>query len=441
MQSKKWKSKIGFILAASGAAVGLGNIQRFPYVVANYGGGAFLAVYLLCILLLGIPLVLAEFSLGRLFQKNPYRVFKESLPQGKFWHGLSFLPIMIPFFIFTYYLVISGWTASFTVLNFFDVVESMDEVTSSPVITLFSTFFCLSLLCWVASYGVNKGVEALSFFLMPILFLFLIFLAVHSLFLEKSFEGLKFFLKADWSKVDGKLFVFAAGQAFFSLCIGEGVLLTYGSYVSKKESLVSSALSMILFDTLVAFLSGLIIFPALFTFGFDLNQDSTLVYKVMPEIFSLLPFGKWLSLCFFLILCFAAITTCLALMEVVVNFFCENFSLSRKKSVMYFFLLSLFPCLLVSLSKGVSPYLSSLKVESLGLRSLFDILDFVYGNLGMLFCGLMVAFIAGYCKKEDLKKEIQKGSLISDKLVGIWFFLLTYLAPVTIFLILLFNFF
>ena len=440
-QGLSWKSKIGFILAASGAAVGLGNIQRFPYVVANYGGGAFLAFYLLFVFVLGIPLVLAEFSLGRFFQTNPYRVFRDSLPKGKIWALVSSLPILIPFFIFVYYLVISGWTVSFTVLSFVGSVSSLEEITGNVGISFGSSFVLLGLLSFVVYKGINKGIETLSKVLMPLLFVLLIALAINSLCLEKGLEGLKFFLTPDWSKVDAKLLIFAAGQAFFSLCVGEGVLLTYGSYVSKKENLVSSALAMVFFDTFVAFLSGLIIFPALFAFGFDLNQDTTLIYKVMPHIFSQWAYGSWLSLAFFLTLCFAAVTTCIALMEVVVNFMCETFSWSRLRSVLTFFFICLIPSYFVSLSKGVSPFWSNLSFEYFGLKGLYDLMDFFCGSLGMLVCGFFVAMIAGWIKLPEVKQELALGSSINPLILKVWGLFVRYLAPLLILFLLLSNFF
>lgn len=438
-RSQAWKSKLGFILAASGAAVGLGNIQRFPYVVAHYGGGAFLLMYLLFILLLGVPLVLAEFSLGRYFQKNPFAIFKENFPRGKFFTLLSLLPILIPFFIFSYYVVITGWTFSFTLFHFLDSATTFDSVTASPIVSLGSAVSLLALISVVVGLGVNSGIETLSKVLMPILFLLLIFLAVNSLLLENSWEGLRFFLRVDWDQIDGKLLIFSAGQAFFSLCVGEGVLMTYGSYVSKEDNLVSSALSMVFFDTFVAFLSGLMIFPALFSFGMSLDQGSTLIFKVMPEIFSTFSYGKFLSLAFFLSLCFAAVTTCIALMEVIVNFLSETFSWSRLRSVFCFNALVLLPMVVSCFSKGASPFLS--EMEFFGVTGFLDLMDFIWGDLSMLFCGLLVALLVGWKLQDKMKKELAHGSSLSESTLNLWSILVAYVAPLSILSIFFFNFF
>lgn len=438
--SQSWKSKIGFILAASGAAVGLGNIQRFPYVVANYGGGAFLLVYLLCVVLIGIPLILAEFSLGRYFRKNPYFIFKENLPSNKFFKVVSLFPILIPFFIFSYYLVISAWTFSFTTSTALGLGNSISDITSNPMISVLSTLFFLLLVSFIVSLGINRGIESLSKILMPLLFAFMLLLAFNSLLLENSFEGLKFFLQPDFNKIDGKLFIFAGGQAFFSLCVGEGVLMTYSSFVSKRENLFSSALSIAFFDTLVAFLSGIIIFPALFSFGFSLDQDSTLIYNIMPQIFSQLPYGWGLSICFFLILCFAAITTCIALMEVVVTYLCETYKFSRFISILIFMGFTLLFSLPISLSKGSSELFSHMRIESFNLVGLYEIMDFIWGNVAMLICGLLVAIICGWKINQKVKEEILLGSEVHPLWVDIWSLLISYLCPVLIFLILLFNF-
>lgn len=437
-RSQSWKSKIGFILAASGAAVGLGNIQRFPYLVAQYGGGAFLLTYLLFVLLLGIPLVLAEFSLGRFFLKNPFEIFQKNFPKGKFFSCLSALPILIPFFIFSYYVVITGWTFSFSLFYFLDNSTTFDSVTSNAGLSIGASVSLLVLVSSIVILGVNSGIETMSKIVMPMLFLMLIFLVINSLLLEKSMEGLRFFLRVDWSKIDAKLFIFAAGQAFFSLCVGEGVLMTYGSYASKKDNLVSSALYMVFFDTFVAFMSGLMIFPALFSFNMSLEQGSTLIYKVMPEIFATFAYGKALSLAFFLTLCFAAITTSIALMEVVVNFFVEKFGCSRVKSVFLFNGLVFVPMLIASLSKGVSSTLSDFQI--LGVTGFMDVMDFFWGNLAMLFCGMLVAFLVGWKLSSEMKKELSHGSFLSECSLKFWLFLVAYVAPLSILLIFCFNF-
>ena len=438
--SSLWQSKLGFILASAGAAVGLGNIQRFPYIVANYGGGAFLFVYLLCVLLIGIPLILSEFSLGRLFKKNPALIFEESLPQNKFFKFISLLPILVPFFIFSYYLTMSAWTFSYTCSSVLKGGHSINDITSNGAVSLASTLGLLVLISLVLLKGVNKGIESLSKILMPLLFVFMVALSINSLMLDNASEGLKFFLTPDFSKIDAKLFIFASGQAFFSLCVGEGVLMTYGSYTSKKDNLFSSTLSIAFFDTIVAFMSGLIIFPAIFSLGLPIEQGPTMIFDMMSKIFMSLPYGHLFLVCFFLVLCFAAITTCLALMEVVVNYLSETFLWNRKQSILIFCAASLFLSLPISLSKGAVSFLSEMKLESFNITGLYEIMDFVWGTLGMIICGLLVAYIVGWKLAKITQKEVYQGSNLSPFVIKTWSYLVRYLCPVVILLILYFNF-
>ena len=268
---------------------------------------------------------------------------------------------------------------------------------------------------------------------MPLLFIFMILLCINSFTLENSYEGLKFFLSPDFSKIDAKLFVFASGQAFFSLCVGEGVLMTYGSYTSKKDNLVSSSFSIASFDTIVALMSGLIIFPALFSSGHaNAEQGPTMIFDLMSKIFKDWPFGHFFMICFFLVLCFAALTTCIALMEVVVNFLSETYSWSRKKSLVIFSVVALIFSLPISLSKGALPFLSNIQIKAFGLVGLYEIMDFVWGSLGMIICGFFVAYIAAWKLGSETRAEICQGSSLSERFAKAWTLLVRYLCPLTI---------
>lgn len=423
---------MGFILASAGAAVGLGNIQRFPYIVANHGGGAFLFVYLLCVLLIGVPLILSEFSLGRLFRKNPALIFAENLPKGKIFKALSMLPILVPFFIFTYYVTMSAWTVCFTGAALVQETPKISLITSNLGLSITATITLIAVLSFIILRGINKGIESLSKVLMPLLFIFMILLSINSLMLDKASEGLKFFLQPDFSKIDAKLFIFASGQAFFSLCVGEGVLMTYGSYTSKEDNLVSSSFSIATFDTIVAFMSGLIIFPALFSLGYPVEQGPTMIFDMMSEIFKKLPFGHFLMTSFFLVLCFAAITTCLALMEVVVNYLSETFSWARKKSIIVFASMALIFSLPISLSKGASCYLSNLSIKAFDLKGLYEIMDFIWGSLGMIVCGFVVAYVVGWRLPQKAAAEIKLGSGLNPFAIKAWTFLVRYFCPLVI---------
>lgn len=431
-----WGSKLGFILATSGAAVGLGNIQRFPYITAQWGGAAFVLVYLLCVLLLGLPLILVEFSLGRFARKNPMHAVSSICPKG-IWKYFGLLGIATAFFILSYYIVVAGWTLGYSFQILGGNTQPIAEFSANAwyCIPAAALFQFISVL--IVGRGLKQGIEKLSKVLMPLLVALLACLAVRSLTLEGASAGLEYYLSPDFSKIGPEAVLFALCQAFFSLCIGEAVLVTYGSYTHKHDNLISSASYIALFDTLIALLSGLIIFPALFAFGEPGDQGIGLIFDVMPKIFLKIPYGSFFGFGFFAILAFAALTTCVALLEIPSNFLMETRGWNRKQAVWTVGFAAFLFSIPSALSHGASSLLSEISIPSLKISGFYEIMDFLWGSLAMVVGGLgLTVFVAWIWGSAEASKELSHGCPMFEKIGRWWGAHIKYLCPLFILLIL-----
>lgn len=432
---ENWGSRIGFILAASGAAVGLGNIQRFPHVVAEGGGAAFLVIYLLCVLLVGIPMIFVEFAIGRSALSNPSFALKKLSGGSRFWSFVGFFSILTAFIILSYYIVVAGWTLAYTLqYTYSQAPVPLKEFNSRPLLIIGSAFAFQLINMWIISRGVKAGIEKYSKVLLPLLFFLLITLVVRAVSLPGSWEGVVYYLKPDFSVLSPKSFIVAMGQAFFSLSLGEAVLITYASFAPKKENLPLSGFSIAVFDTFVAVLAGLIVFPALFALGSGSDvssQGSTLLFVVMPDLITKISYGQFFGLAFFLLLGFAALTTCIALFEITVTFLLEHFGLKRKKAIFLVGALSFLLSVPVALSHGASPYLSNLNF--LGKNGLYDIVDFLWGGLAMVFNGLMLAVFVGWVwGAKKASEELKLGSPRFSKVANFWGLYIKFIVPLLI---------
>ncbi len=437
----KWSSSIGFILATSGAAIGLGNIQRFPYMTAEGGGAAFVFLYTLLVFALGIPLILVEFALGRFTQKNPVSAIEHIRPKSP-WKIVGALGILTAFFILTYYCVIGGWSLGYIVKSLFAIEGTIVDFTSNPINVLGYAALFLALTMMIVLKGIKKGIERYSKIFMPLLFILLLILVVRSLTLPGSFSGLKYYLTPDFSLISPRIFLLALGQTFFSLSIGEAVLVTYGSFTSKKENLPASAFYIAFFDLLVGLFSGLIIFPALFAFGENPHQGVGLAFAILPKVFLQMPFGSLFSALFFLLLAFAAITTSIALLEMPVTYLIDAKKWTRKKAVWWVGSLAFVLCIPSALAHGAIPALSNLPFTFLNLKSFYDWMDFIFGNLAMtLTGGLLALFVAWVWGAKKAAAELTTGCAQFTRLQPTWIFLVKYLAPLLILLIFLSLFF
>lgn len=427
MANVKFGSKIGLVAATVGSAVGLGNIWRFPAETQTNGGAAFLIIYVVCVFLLGIPLMLAEFSLGRGTGQNAIGVFRTLRPSTKWWLTGA-IGVVGSYLILGFYMVVAGWTLEYFLQsitgNLFEGIDAVDGVVAldnnfhakmenyicSDWNPLINTFLMIGLNIAVLIGGVQKGIERVSTWLMPLLFILLLAFCCVSLTFPDAAQGVKFFLSPDFSKVNASTIINALGQAFFSLSLGMGTLITYGSYFPKSTKLSTTAVTVAMLDLLVAVMMGIIIFPAVFSFGLDGAElrGSTLVFVTLPEVFAQMPGAQIWAILFFLLLMVAALTSTISLAEVGIAFVQERFNLKRWKAT----LLILCPLFVLSALSSLSfGSLSDFKIFGL---TIFQFLDTITTNymlpLGAFFIAIFVGWFApkGFFRKElmpSLKKD------------------------------------
>lgn len=433
-------SKIGVILATVGCAVGLGNIWRFPYMLGENGGAAFLLVYISCILFLGIPVMITEFFIGRYSRKNAAGAFKVMAPGTK-WSVIGYNGVAAAFLILGYYAVVSGWTLEYIVQAFSGSLEGKNATDFADEFTAFSTgvfrpilwtvvFIALTHIIIVS--GVKEGIERASKVMMPMLFLILIALCVRSITLPGASEGLTFLFNPDFSKIDSSVVLSAMGQAFFSLSIGMGCLITYASYFGKQTNLQTTALQVTILDTLVAVLAGVMIFPAVFSFGIEPTTGPELVFITLPNVFEQLPFGNIWSFVFFVLLALAALTSTISLHEVSTAYVHEEYHISRKKAAVIVSIGVTILGILSSLSMGV---LSSYTLFGLNF---FNLLDFVTAKIMLPLGGMMICiFTAKRVDKLLLKEEVTNHGTIRFYFFNTYAFFVKYIAPIAIGLIFL----
>ncbi|UCE04937.1 MAG: sodium-dependent transporter, partial [bacterium] len=370
-----WGSKIGFIVAAAGSAIGLGNIWRFPYVAGENGGAVFVLIYIIFIIIIGLPVMIAELSIGRNAEKNPVGAFKKLFPRS-LWKVIGGLGVITGIGILSFYGVIAGYTVGYFVKIIFGdfshvvTAEQSGEIfsafTANPYVSVGLFFFFIFSTVMVVMGGVSAGIERWSKILMPVLFFLLIVLAIRSITLAGAGKGLSFYLKPDFSKLSLTTFARALGQALFSLSLGMGTMITYGSYISKKDNLVTSASYVCFFDTLIAILAGLVIFPALFAMGMNPAGGPGLVFVVLPSIFAKMPGGMIFGAGIFLLLSVAALTSTISLLEVPVAYFVDEHGWSRRKAVISMGIITFLIGIPSALALGVNNFFTTFIKENFG---------------------------------------------------------------------------
>jgi NSS family neurotransmitter:Na+ symporter len=431
----QWSSTTGFVLAAAGSAIGLGNIWRFPFVAGTNGGAAFVVLYLACVLLICLPYLFAELALGRHTRKNPVGAVAAVKPNTP-WPVVGGLGVLTGVFILSYYAVIAGWAFGYIFKTVIAPALPHAEFTASPAIAipLFAVFLLLTILVVVG--GVEHGIERWAKILMPLLLALMILVIVRGLTLPGAGAGLEFYLKPDFSQVNGETFLAALGQAFFSLSLGMGAMITYGSYLPRNSDLQLSGGSVAVFDTLIALMAGFMIFPAVFAMGKDPASGPTLLFVVLPEIFAEMPMGTFIAIVFFVLLSIAALTSTVSLLEVVVAYFVDERKWSRKKSVWVIGAVTFVVGLPSALSQGANETLSNVTV--LGSTSFLLIMDFFWGNvslaIGACLLSIFVGWIWGVSKA---RQELRVGSKISERTLAFWSFFIRWVCPVVIFIVLL----
>ena len=437
-------SKLGAILAAAGSAVGLGNIWRFPYEAGNHGGAAFILIYLACVFVLGLPIMIAEFTVGRRSKASTGKAFGVLAP-GTQWKWLGFLGVLAGLLILGYYSVVAGWTLEYIVAslgNGFagkgpeDFVASFQNFSQDPFRPVIWLLVFLLLTHFIVVKGVKDGIEKSSKVMMPVLFILILVLAGCSLSLPNADLGLEFLLKPDFSKVNADVFLGAMGQAFFSLSLGMGCLSTYASYFGSDTQLGKTALSVGVIDTFVAILTGLIIFPAAFSVGIQPDAGPSLIFITLPNVFQQafggIPFLAMIfSLLFYVLLALAALTSTISLHEVVTAYLDERYGLKRSRAALLVTSFCVITGVMSSLSLGVWED----KFFGLGF---FDLLDFVTAKMMLPLSGLLVClFVGWYLKKSISREELTNGGTLKAPYYTPYMFLLKYVVPVAIVLIMI----
>lgn len=445
MQRENFSGRFGVLVAMAGSAIGLGNLWRFPYMVGTNGGAAFIFVYIIFVFLLSLPILYSEFIVGRRSQTNAFGAIRAIAPGSK-WQLVGILSILTPMIIVSYYSVIGGWSIEYffksCTFGFTEYVTNEDldnmfnDFISSKWAPLFGHTAFLALTAFVVMGGVKSGIERFGKVMMPILFVVVVLIAIRAMTLPGAVDGIRYLLKPDFSKIDAGVCAAALGQSFYSLSLGCGTMITYASYVKKTENIVSSGVSIAVFDLLFALIACCAIMPAVFAFGLSPQEGPSLVFKTLPFIFSKMPLGGIVAILFFFSLLVAALTSSISMFEVGVAYFVEEKKLSRLLSCVVVFLITWIIGVFCSLSFGP---LSSLKI--LG-NTIFDFFDKLSANwlmtLGSLF---IVLFVGWKLSPSDIRDELTNGGQIAsnNRLFPVILFFIRFIAPAAIAIIFLSN--
>lgn len=407
-----FSTKFGAIAAAAGAAVGLGNIWNFPYLTGKNGGGAFIVIYIFCVLLIGLPIMISEFIIGKRGQKNMIGSFKALAPNTK-WHWVGWFSVVACFLILGFYGVVAGWSFAHVVkaiggifngLNAEQIGDKFTKHITHPIWPIFWHCIFMGATAGIVIFGIRKGIEKFSKIFMPVLFVLLIILAIRSITLQGASDGLKFIFQPDFSQVSAKTILIALGAAFFSIGVGNGVMVTFGSYLRRDTELGITAFQVSMTDTIIAIIAGIAIFPAVFALGFEPTKSSGLAFITVPAVFQSIPGGVvahyFFTLVFFILLSIAALTSSVATLEVVVAYFTEEFKVKRRDAALVIsgimFLIGI-PC---ALSIG------AVKINLFGV-GFFDFIIFLVEAIFLPVGGLMIVIFVGWrLKKKDIEETL-----------------------------------
>lgn len=426
MAEEKFSSKMGAVAAAAGSAVGLGNVWRFPYIVGEDGGAAFILLYVFFTIAISIPVLMTEFSLGRMTGKPVTSVFQTLCPGGK-WQIIGFLGVLTAFLIMSYYNIVSGWTLYYTVasvggwlegLNELQISQFYSDLSSDSVRGIIWLIVILLGTSFVVAKGVSGGIEKYSKILMPLLFVLIIVMLVRAVTLDGAADGLSFYLSPDFSKLTPKAVFDALGQSFFSLSIGMGTMTTYGAYVQRNQSISGLAVRVAAIDFLVAFLAGAVIFPCVFAFGINPGQGPGLVFVTLPNIFNMMPLGRLFSVAFFALLVVAALTSSISLLEVVVAYIKTSFTMGRRKATV----IAASFTLLFGIACALSPLF-------------FSVVDNVTANVMMPLGALLIVIFAGWILPSSKMQDELSAHGKAFSLFRIYFIMLRYVIPIVILII------
>ena len=445
MPRQTWSSKLTYILTVAGATIGFGCTWRFPYLVGENGGGAYVLIFCIAMIVLGIPMILVENVIGRRALRNCVDAFTAPKKDGSrikpAWKIVGIMGVIGAFGILAYYMVLGGWVLTYIVnivSGNFDLSARItdpaftqkfyaDHIENSPLGVGAYTLVFIAINWYILKNGIIEGIEKFVKFLMPALFLCFIAVILTNLTLEGAKEGVKFYLGVDFAKITPKLLIDVLGQVFFALSLGFGVMITLSSFLKKDEKLMQTATITAVVNTLIAVLAGFMIFPSLFSAGLEPSSGSSLVFKSLPIAFSHMPFGNAVAVVFLSILLIAALTTSITIYQVIINFVEERFSFSTLKAVNLtlggVFVLGNLPCILSS------SVLADVKI--LG-RSVFDAFDFVSANVFFVLTALLCCIYVGWVLKKDAIYELTNEGDLSARLAGVWFLYVKFILPLII---------
>ncbi|OOF71030.1 sodium-dependent transporter [Rodentibacter caecimuris] len=442
---QSWSSQLTYVLTVAGATIGFGATWRFPYLVGENGGGAYVLLFCIAMIVIGIPMILVENVIGRRMQVNSIDAFSGEVNGKKIhpgWKILGYMGLLGSFGILAYYMVIGGWVLTYIgslISGNLDLSQPVtheltarfyqEHIQNAPISILFYTGLFVSVNYFILAKGIKAGIERSVKLLMPMLFIFLIIMIIRNVTLPSALEGIKFYLIPDFSKITKELFIFVLGQVFFALSLGFGVLITLSSYLSKQENLVKTAIITGSINTLIALAAGFMIFPSLFTFNVPPNSGPTLVFQSLPIVFSHMWMGTLFATIFFALLITAALTTSITIYEVLITALQEKTNLSRKQSIA-----------LVLGSIFVAGNIPSVLGDNLWRdvtfigRSIFDAFDYISGNILFILTALGSAIFVGYVLKDEAKNELNAG----ERFTNIWFYYVKFVIPFVI-LVIFFN--
>nr|WP_314118950.1 sodium-dependent transporter [uncultured Campylobacter sp.] len=445
MPRQTWSSKLTYILTVAGATIGFGCTWRFPYLVGQNGGGAYVLIFCIAMIVLGIPMILVENVIGRRALRNCVDAFTAPKKDGSrikpAWKIVGIMGVIGAFGILAYYMVLGGWVLTYIVnivSGNFDLSARItdpaftqkfyaEHIENSPLGVGAYTLVFIAINWYILKNGIIEGIEKFVKFLMPALFLCFIAVILTNLTLEGAKEGVKFYLSVDFAKITPKLLIDVLGQVFFALSLGFGVMITLSSFLNKDEKLMQTATITAVVNTLIAVLAGFMIFPSLFSAGLEPSSGSSLVFKSLPIAFSHMPFGNAVAVVFLSILLIAALTTSITIYQVIINFVEERFGFSTLKAVNLtlggVFVLGNLPCILSS------SVLADVKI--LG-RSVFDAFDFVSANVFFVLTALLCCIYVGWVLKKDAIYELTNEGDLGARLAGVWFLYVKFILPLII---------
>ncbi|AII14540.1 Na+-dependent transporter, SNF family [Campylobacter iguaniorum] len=447
-----WSSQLTYILAVAGATVGFGATWRFPYLVGQNGGGAYVLTFCIAMIVIGIPMILVENAIGRRLHINSVDAFggmANGKKINKAWKIVGWMGLCGAFGIMAYYMVIGGWVLNYIYniifgnLNLTSVVSADltasfydKSIINAPFAISIATLVFVIINFVILVRGAVAGIEKAAKYLMPILFLLMIGMVIRNLTLDGALEGIKFYLTPDFSKISAKLFIDVLGQVFFALSLGFGVMITLSSFVRKDENLVKTSVITGVLNTLIAVVAGFMIFPSLFTFGVAPDSGPSLVFKSLPIVFSHMFAGEFLAVAFFSLLMIAALTTSLPIYEVLITVLEEKFKIKRLKAIFItlggIFILGNIPSLMAT------NLLSDVTVFG---KNIFDAYDAISATIFFVLTSLLCAIFVGWVLGDEAKKEILFGSNGAHKIINIWFFYIKYIIPFLILVVFVSSFY